>query len=105
MSDSKRLELHQRLVEVLGTEHAYFQPPENVKMVYPAIVYSRRTGYSTNADDRVYRFSQAYDVTYISKDPDDGFVRRFMDAFPKARYDRHYTSGNLHHDNFFIYTD
>lgn len=103
MSDQKRLELHQCLVDVLGTSHVYFQPPENVKMAYPCIVYSRRTGYSANADDLVYRYSQAYDITYISKDPDDGFVEKFLKNFGKSRYDRHYVSGNLHHDNFFLY--
>ena len=105
MSDQKRLDLHNQLVEILESSNVYFQPPENVKMVYPCIVYSRRTGYSANADDQVYRYSQAYDVTYISKDPDDGFVEKFMRGFGKARYDRHYTSGNLHHDNFFLYID
>lgn len=104
MSDAKRIELQVKLEEILGSNHVYFQPPENVRMVYPAIVYSRRTGYSFNADDVNYKFFQAYDVTYISKDPDDGFIDIFMKCMNTARYDRHYISENLHHDNFFVYT-
>lgn len=103
MGDQKRLNLHSKLVSILGSEQVYFQPPESVKMQYPAIVYSRRSGYSMNADDRVYKFNQSYDVTYISRDPDDGFVDRFMHELPSIRYDRHFTSNGLHHDNFFIY--
>ena len=40
--ESRRLKLHERLVEILGTDHVYFQPPENFKLEYPAIVYSRK---------------------------------------------------------------
>ena len=29
------------LHEVLGSDNVYYQPPESVKMKYPAIVYTR----------------------------------------------------------------
>lgn len=103
MADDKRLLFHQELVAILGTSQVYFQPPENVRMQYPCIVYSRRTGNASYADNKTYRYTQTYDVTYISKDPDDGFIEKFMMEMPTARYDRHYTSDNLHHDNFFVY--
>lgn len=35
-----RLELQNKLEELLGSRHVYFQPPESVKMEYPAIKYS-----------------------------------------------------------------
>lgn len=103
MSNNKRLLFHQQLVDILGSSNVYFQPPENIKMEYPCLVYSRRTGDSRYANNRTYKFSQTYDVTYISKDPDDGFVDKFLFSMPASRYDRHYTSNNLHHDNFFVY--
>ena len=36
----RRLELHEILCGILNTRNAYFQPPESVKMNYPAIVYA-----------------------------------------------------------------
>lgn len=36
-----RLELQSKLVELLGSKHVYYQPPESVKIEYPAIVYSK----------------------------------------------------------------
>ena len=36
-----RYELHEFLCEILGSRNVYFQPPESVKMKYPAIVYER----------------------------------------------------------------
>ena len=35
----RRNDLQKLLVEVLGSKNVYFQPPESVKMKYPAIVY------------------------------------------------------------------
>ena len=37
----RRLLFHEVLCEVLGSRNVYFQPPESVKMCYPAIVYAR----------------------------------------------------------------
>ena len=36
-----REELHELLVSVLGSRNVYFQPPESIRMQYPAIVYAR----------------------------------------------------------------
>ena len=35
-----RLDLHEALCEALGSKNVYFSPRSNVKMSYPAIVYS-----------------------------------------------------------------
>ena len=35
----RRLELHEILCTILGSRNVYFQPPESIKMNYPAIVY------------------------------------------------------------------
>lgn len=105
MSDERRMKLHRKLLDVLGSDHVYFDPPENVKMVYPCIRYTRRTGDAKYADDIAYHYVQSYDVVYISKNPDDGMVEKMMNSFPRIRYDRHWTAENLHHDNFFIAND
>ena len=34
-----RLDLQKLLVELLGSDNVYFQPPPSVQMNYPAIVY------------------------------------------------------------------
>ena len=57
---SNRLELHEILCEVLGSRNTYFQPPESIKMNYPAIVYSRNNIDNTFADNDVYMQSYSY---------------------------------------------
>jgi hypothetical protein len=100
----RRLKFHQILVDILGSENVYFQPPETVSMNYPCIVYSRQSGDSQYADDSTHVFMISYSVTMISRDPDlQTYIIRELAKLPMSRYDRHYTKDNLHHDNFVIY--
>lgn len=97
-----RLELHEVLCEALGSRHVYFQPPESVKMTYPAIVYSRNNIGNDFADNTVYTQSLAYNVTVIDEDPDSEILTR-ISKLPTCRFNRHYSSENLNHDVFTIY--
>lgn len=97
-----RLELHEILCDVLGSRHVYFQPPSSVKMVYPAIVYSRNSISNDFANNLVYKQSLGYTVTVIDEDPDSDIVEK-ISRLPMCRFDRHFTSDNLNHDVFTIY--
>ena len=99
---SNRLELHEILCEVLGSRNAYFQPPESVKMNYPAIVYSRNNIDNTFADNDVYMQSYSYKVIVIDKDPDSEIVKK-VSKLPRCTFDHHYTFDNLNHDVFTLY--
>lgn len=98
----RRVELHNVLVKILGSNNVYFQPPANVRMKYPAIVYSRNDMDNQHADNIPYIQKMGYQIVYISKDPDDPVVQKIADL-PYCRYDRHYNSDNLNHDVFSIY--
>lgn len=99
---SNRLELHEILCEVLGSRNVYFQPPESVKMNYPAIVYSINNIDNTFADDDVYMQYYSYKVIVIDKDPDSEIVKK-VSKLPRCTFDRPYTSDNLNHDVFTLY--
>lgn len=99
---SNRLKLHELLCEALGSRQVYFQPPESVKMKYPAIVYSRNRIDNEHADDDVYMQSPSYSITVIDKNPDSEIVER-VSRLPMCRFDRHFTADNLNHDTFTIY--
>ena len=102
LTQKRRLELHNILVDILGSEHCYFQPPESVKLIYPCIVYHRNTGKSDYADNNPYRFRFNYTVTAITKDPDSDIPRKLA-GLPLCRFDRHFTADNLNHDVFVLY--
>ena len=97
-----RLELQKVLEGVLGSRNVYFQPPESIKMHYPAIVYSRSNLNNDYADDSVYMQSHIYTVTVIDKDPDSEIVGR-VSRLPTCKFSRHFTSDNLNHDVFTLF--
>lgn len=97
-----RIDLHKILCEVLGSKNVYFQPPESVKMKYPAIVYSLSRIENRNANNSVYKQNNAYDVILIDSDPENETVNR-ISRLPLCRFDRYYVSNNLNHYAFTLY--
>lgn len=97
-----RLELHELLCETLGSRNVYFQPPESLKLHYPAIVYSRSSIDNTYANDSVYMQSRAYELVVIDEDPDSTIVDD-VSKLPMCSHNRNYKADNLNHDMFTIY--
>ena len=98
----QRIDLHQILVNALGSNNVYFQPPETIKMKYPCIVYILDGIESEHAGNRPYLHRRKYSVTVIDKDPESEIPGRVSDL-QYSRYDRHFVSDNLHHDVFTLY--
>lgn len=97
-----RLGLQTMLEELLGSRNVYYQPPESIRMSYPAIVYSRSEIRNTHANNSVYSQAHAYTLTVIDYDPDSEIVEK-ISKLPKCSFSRHFTSDNLNHDVFTIY--
>ena len=101
--ESRRVKLHQELVDILGTSHVYYDPPESIKMVYPCIIYERESGHSDYADNSTYRYTQSYQVTYVNHAVENDVCKKLLDHFQMIRYSRHFVADNLHHDVFYLY--
>lgn len=99
---ASRLELQSLLEGLLGSRNVYFQPPESVKLKYPAIVYSRDSIVNDHADDGVYKQSLEYSITVIDADPDSELPMK-ISRLPMCRHDRHYRADNLNHNVFTLY--
>ena len=97
-----RPELHEELCTLLGSRNVYFQPPETVKMEYPAIVYERSVIDSRYANGKPYTTRKGYKVTFIGRDPDSPIPDKLA-LLPFCRFDRHYLFENLNHDVFLLY--
>lgn len=100
--EERRLELQKLLEDILGSRHVYYQPPESVKMKYPAIVYERNDIEKVYADNKPWLKHYEYMITVIDRNPDSPIVSAIADL-PKCRFNRHFTSDNLNHDIFTIY--
>lgn len=99
---NRRIKLNNILENILGSKNVYFEPPTNIKMKYPAIVYELENIYSIRADDIAYNNTRAYQVTVIGKDPDTDILDKLLEL-KKCSYQRRFTSDNLIHDVFRLY--
>ena len=97
-----RLSLQFLLEDILGSRNVYYDPPETIRMEYPAIRYSRKKINNTFANDSVYRHTKSYEVTAIYKDPDSDLPDK-ISKLPMCSHDRGYVADNLHHDVFTLY--
>lgn len=97
-----RTELQQMLKDVLGSDHVYFQPPPNVALAYPCIVYSRDLSQTVFADNSPYSYAQRYQVILIDKNPDSEIHAKIA-ALPMCLFTRFYTADNLNHDVFNLF--
>ena len=97
-----RLVLHQLLLNLMGTNNVYFQPPESVKMDYPCIVYKRSFVATKFASDFPYVYETEYQLTVIDRDPDSEIPGKVV-ILPKCSFVRHYTVDNLNHDVYKLY--
>ena len=97
-----RLELQQKLEDLLGSRNVYFQPPETFKISYPCIIYSLSQENVWHANDRKYHRMKRYMVTYVDRNPDS----ELPDILSELRYcslNRFYTADNLNHWTFDLY--
>jgi hypothetical protein len=95
-----RLQLHQ-LLETF-TPNVYFQPPTNVVLKYPCIIYHRDFADTKFADDIVYDHKLRYAITVIDQNPDSEIPRKVA-TMPMSLFNRFFTVDNLNHDVYNVY--
>ena len=95
-----RLQLHSLLETFV--DNVYFQPPNNVKLVYPCIVYHRDYAETKFADDIPYGVTLRYQVTVIDRDPDSDIPGKVA-GMPMSLFNRFFTSDDLNHDVYRVY--
>jgi hypothetical protein len=91
----------QTLLEAI-TPRVYFQPPNNITMQYPCIIYKRDFAETQFAGNNPYRLTKRYQVMVIDRDPDSGIPDKIAEL-PMCAFDRFYTADNLNHDVFTIF--
>lgn len=95
----QRLDLHQVLKTLPGVSDAYFQPPLDVTMTYPCIVYERSESYVSYADNLKYWRKKRYSVTVIDRNPDSEIVDA-VEELPYTRFERFFVTQGLNHTVF-----
>ena len=98
----RRIALH-NLLKSSNPASCWFQPPDNTKLVYPAIVYKRKHGNINHADNRAYLCKPCYEIKVFDANPDSPFIQWMIENVPGVRYVNHFTSNNLNVEVFEVY--
>lgn len=92
----------QTILEETSAVKVYFQPPENLKLFYPCVIYQRESMDVDYADNAPYRNATQYMITVIDRDPDSAIPSKIA-ALPLCAFNRFYTADNLNHDVYTLY--
>lgn len=90
------------LEETLGSTNVYLQPPSNVQMLYPAIVYNLDAMDTRFAGDKPYSLEKRYQVTVIDRNPLSE-IPDHVAALPKCSFSRFFAVNGLNHFVFVLY--
>lgn len=95
-------DLQDLLEELLDSTNVYYQPPESLKMSYPAIRYKKVKMDTKKADNTTYMCNNRYELIVISKSPDHPVLKKLLNL-EMCIHDNHYVADNLNHDRFILY--
>ena len=104
MDQDQRLRLHNILLELMpdGQKNVYFQPPDNIRMEYPCLVYKRVDSDVKYASNLPYSRTLRYELTAIDSNPDSGIPEKIA-ALPLSSHTRFFVANGLNHDIFNLY--
>ena len=81
-------------------DNVYFEPPENTKIKYPALIYELSNMPTKFADNNPYNVKHAYTVTYITNNPDSEYIDILANLM---KFDRVFVSDDMYHYVYSIY--
>lgn len=83
--------------------NVWYQPPENLKLKYPCILFELSNALIDYADNNPYQITKRYTVTLITKTADNHeYVDQLLNL-PMCTFDREFINEGLVHDVFTIY--
>ena len=98
-----RIELHALIQQTVGEDvRVYFQPPSDIKMSFPCIVYERARTDTHFANDNPYLGTKRYTLTSINRDPDSE-IPELIATLPMCTHSSYFVTNYLNHDVFDIF--
>lgn len=95
-----RLSLHNILITIPTVKAAYFQPPENLKLEFPCIVYKKDNEDTRFANNDAYLSRNRYLITVIDYSPESS-IPEGLKIFKYCSFNRQFVQNNLNH---YVYT-
>lgn len=90
------------LRKAVDHNRVYFQPPENLKIGYPAVIFHLSKIKVDRADDSPYKGEREYSVTLITKEPEPEVLDEIL-KIPYTTLDTTYIADGMNHFVFTTY--
>lgn len=97
---ASRLNLQTLLESII--EPVYFQPPVNIQIQYPCIIYSRDSSEVNHAGNLLYKHTKRYQVTVIDRNPDSELPDQ-VERLSLCSFERYFAADNLNHFVFNLF--
>lgn len=98
-----RIELQDVLAKIESGTKAYYQPPSNLQIQYPCIIYKDKPGATMKVADGLYKYTNRYDLLYITRTPKQSVIPLILGTFSYSSLSDIYVNDGLHHYAFTIY--
>ena len=98
---ANRLDLHNELLKFCPT--VYFQPPANIQMIYPCIVYHKTNINRHFAGNAIYSSLQGYLLTVIDSDPDTPVPEELQSNFQYCVITQTFHLDSMNNTNLTLY--
>lgn len=99
--EEDRLKLHGLMAEIYPELEIYYQPPTNLTLSYPCIVYTLSDLDPTFANNSPYSIKSVFTITLMRHLTDrSGLYVKNMLKIPYTRFITGFTSDNIVHNQF-----
>lgn len=98
---ASRLDLHSSLKKI--SDNVYFQPPANIKLTYPCIIYNKSGKSRRYSNDDIYYNRQKYQIMVIDVSPDSIVADKIEESFTYCSIDQYFTKDNLNHTTLTLF--
>lgn len=97
-------DLQAMLQELMGENvKVWYQPPENLKLKYPCIIFGISNALIDYADNNPYQIHKRYTVTLMTKTADNHEMLDKLLNLPLCTFDREFINDDIVHDVFTLY--
>ena len=99
----KRVDIQEKFKFLLGSNNVYYQPPANLRMKYPAIVYSL-DGLDVKRFDNTRLINKnCFSVTHIYRNESENLVETMLKNFEYISFDNRSIVDGIYNDHYTIY--
>lgn len=106
MANKSWRDLRDILQEIIGPDgYVYYNPSTSIRLQYDCFIFSRNNTSTSRADNKAYRKTPRWTITYVCRDGRDTdiLIDKMLETFKWCTHETCYKANNLEHNVFNLY--